>query len=73
MINVTFRMPFFVLLEMYPSHVPIKYCFRSSSQNIIILNDIMLFYVTEPILTEGYTDFTILKDGWTCVACDGSR
>ena len=33
----------------------------------------MLFYVTEPILTEGYTDFTILKDGWTCVACDGSR
>lgn len=30
-------------------------------------------FTIEPILSEGSTDFTILKDGWTCVSCDGSR
>ncbi|CAB3977694.1 methionine aminopeptidase 1D, mitochondrial [Paramuricea clavata] len=30
-------------------------------------------FTIEPILSEGFPDFVILDDGWTCVSCDGSR
>ena len=33
----------------------------------------MVIYVSEPVISEGGVEFTILTDGWTAVSKDDSR
>ena len=47
--------------------------FCVSFRHSIILTCPFHVFVPEPILSEGFPDFVILDDGWTCVSRDGSR
>ncbi|XP_028403622.1 methionine aminopeptidase 1D, mitochondrial-like isoform X2 [Dendronephthya gigantea] len=46
--------------------------FHFENENLDRMKSGMTFTI-EPIITEGFPDFVILDDGWTCVSCDGSR